>query len=155
MGKQIQIRRKLVLIAFMGISAILKSQVYNYEPIRHYNFETNPAYMASGKINMAVSATHTGSFFEKNKFYSDAAKFSIYSKQYLAGLGLVINNTHLNDSTNYSYAAIGGAYRTVLFNKIHTDISFLTLHHQMINAGCQKGRIQRVCMSTIRNISRK
>ena len=114
-----------VIAFYIMLSLKLAAQIYNYDPIRHSNFETNPSYLASDKNYVTASLVHHGAFFEKDKFYYDGLRVSFYNPKYFAGIGITLNNTHVNDSAQYSYVGIGGAYRTVLFNKIYTRIGFI------------------------------
>lgn len=114
------------LLAFiLLLSNEVKAQIYNYDPIRHNNFETNPSYLASDKYKLTASYIHHGSLYQKNKFYYDAAKASVYFQKCFTGVGITINNTYVNNAAKFTYVGLGAAYRTVLFNKIYTKIGFM------------------------------
>ncbi len=116
--------KKILLLLFILNANNLFAQVYNYDPIRHSGFETNPSYLASDKTEFSAMIKHTGSY-QTGKFYSDEINISKYNQNRFVGLGLVVNNSRINDSARYQYAGIGSAYRIILFNKIYTRIGFL------------------------------
>jgi hypothetical protein len=124
-GRALSLTGKILCLTFLLLINRLSGQIYNYEPVRHSNFETNPSYMANDKVRFNASLLHIGSAFASNKFYSDALRISVFSKKYFTGLGLTVNNTHLNDGAHYTYFGMGGAYRTVLFGKIYTKLGFM------------------------------
>jgi hypothetical protein len=103
----------------------LNAQVYNYEPVRYSNVETNPAYLASDKYRYSASALHKGGFFGKNKFLFDQVKLTAYNRRLFTGAGLILNRTQLNDSISYSYAGVGIAYRNTLFNAVRIRIGLM------------------------------
>ncbi|MCD6066966.1 MAG: hypothetical protein K0S33_1792 [Bacteroidetes bacterium] len=94
------------------------AQVYNYDPIRYTNFETNPSYLSSDKYRRTATYLHQGHLVSSGKFSCDELKISAYSRRLFTGAGLVLNHTVVNDSTQYSYIGAGLAYRTTLFDKI-------------------------------------
>lgn len=118
----------LIIKLFLSLNAA--AQIFNYDPIRHSNFETNPSFLASGKNGQMISYVHQGKSIFSNRFAYDEIKCSLYSPKHFSGVGLVINNTQLNDSISYRYIAIGGAYRNVLFNVIHARLGFLYKYNQ-------------------------
>lgn len=107
------------------IGKSVNGQIYNYDPIRYSNFETNPSYLASDKYRYTAGIVQQGIPFAASNFYQESAKLSMYSQKYFVGLGLVSSYTHVNDSINYSYVGIGGAYRNILFNTIYTKLGFM------------------------------
>lgn len=130
--KQDTMQKALYIFTFIKIvtSFSVVAQIFNYDPIRHSSFETNPSYLASDKQRQMVSYVHQGKSIFSNQFAYDEVKYSLYSTKHFSGAGLVLNNTQLNDSISYRYIAIGGAYRNVLFNVIHTRIGFLYKYNQ-------------------------
>ncbi len=114
----------------------LSGQIYNYTPIHHSNSEINPSFLASNKNRFTSSFIHQGSFYSKNKFYYDAARVTLYNSKYFTGVGLTVNNTHVNDSASYSYIGAGAAYRTILFDCVYTRIGFM---YKLINVNSPTG----------------
>jgi hypothetical protein len=114
-----------ILIALLLLTNLVAGQVYDDDPIRHNNFETNPAYLANGKSTINANFVHGGSGWPSKSFYYDACRVSFYNRNYFTGLGVTLNNTHVSDSAAYRYIGIGGAYRIVMFNKVYTKIGLL------------------------------
>jgi hypothetical protein len=111
----------LALLFFISTNA----QVYNYDPVRHSNFETNPSHLASGVFTRSISTTHHATLLSSDQFYYGSARISFYSKKLFSGAGLSLSTTRVNDSAAYSSAGIAFAYRTILFNKLYTKIGFM------------------------------
>lgn len=114
----------LILYVCM-ISKITLSQVYNYDPIRHGNFEVNPSYLASSRNKSTFSLVHNGAFFKPDNFCSDVIRHSIYNSSYFTGMGFVAGRSIYGKNHSYSYAGVAVAYRVILFNKIHTRVGLL------------------------------
>lgn len=96
----------------------IQAQVYNYEPVRLSNTETNPSYLASDKSGRLFSYQHNGSAYDPHHFYQDAIRCNYYNPSFFTGFGLVASHTHVGDSASYTTLGAGLAYRTVLFNKV-------------------------------------
>lgn len=122
--KYLPVKKLWFLIICLSV-AVSKAQVYNYDPFRYTNFETNPAFLASPKIKQAFTYQHNGTIPSGNNFYSGEFKFSRYNPGSFTGLGLLAGMLQQNDSVNYLYTGIGAAYRTILFNKIYTRIGII------------------------------
>jgi len=117
--------QNIILTVLLITVSVLNAQVYDHDPIRHSNFEINPAYMANGRATVTSNFVHRGSAWSSNKFFYDACRISFYNRNYFTGLGLTVNNTNINDSAAYRYAGIGAAYRVVMFNKIYVKAGLL------------------------------
>ena len=70
------IHTELIFLFLLVIGSSANGQIYNYDPIRHTNFEINPAYLATDKYRFTSSAIHQGNSSASTKFYQDALKFS-------------------------------------------------------------------------------
>lgn len=146
-----------ILIGFFTSSTVV-AQIFNYDPIRHSSFETNPSFLAYGKHGQMISYVHQGNTPFSNKFSYDQIKYSVYSTNHFCGAGIVLNNTQLNDSVFYRSLSIGGAYRNVLFNIIHTRIGFLYKYNQfycdgikLIDYGIIKGGAEQINPRQLQN----
>src|SRR5258708_7063752 len=115
---------RFVLLALLFFGKIY-GQIYNYDPIRHSNFETNPSYVASEKSRNCLNIVQQNALFSKDKFSNSTIRFSAYSRKYFSGFGLVLSNTHVNDSVHYNYEGLAAAYRTIFFNKVFIKLGVL------------------------------
>ena len=93
--------------------------MYNYDPLRHKNFETNPAFLATDYDNSSITAIHQRANLKPELFSYSSIKVSKYVRNAFAGIGFSINHTRYSKFSSYQHAALGGAYRTVLFDKIY------------------------------------
>jgi hypothetical protein len=116
---------KQYIILFLFIANTFCAQVYNYDPIRHSNFETNPSFLASNLYHFTSNITHHGREFSPKQFSSTAARTSIYNADYFSGMGAIAGHANLNDTSNYSFAGVGIAYRTIMFGKVSARIGIL------------------------------
>ncbi len=121
---------KIILLAIL-FSSTIHAQVYNYDPIRQNNSETNPANLALEKNKRSSGYIHQGSFFFNRRFHYDAFRLSWYNSKYNCGIGLVVNNTQVGDSIAYKYIGLGAAYRTILLNKVNARFGFMCKMHSV------------------------
>lgn len=115
----------LPFFAALFFIQLTKAQIYNYDPVRHTSFETNPAYLAASNGKYMISLQHHAALFSGPGFYTSSARFSAYSQKCFTGIGLALSHAKVNDSTRYSCAGAGAGYRTILFNKVFTRIGVL------------------------------
>jgi len=111
----------LFLFLFFSLN-FTYSQVYNYIPIHYNDFETNPSVLACELLDRRFQAIHNNSLFRHNAFALSSVKVSKYYEDIFCGLGFSLNNTIVGKQTNYNHAAISGAYRNVLLNKIYVKV---------------------------------
>ncbi|MCE3226966.1 MAG: hypothetical protein K0S32_1517 [Bacteroidetes bacterium] len=116
---------KQLILYFLFVNGFVFGQIYNYDPVRHTNFETNPSILASSLYHITANITHHGNEFSPKKLFSTSARISMYNVNYFSGVGAVAGYTNINDSANYSYAGAGIAYRTILFGKVYTRVGVL------------------------------
>jgi hypothetical protein len=109
---------QIVFIALSISAGNSFCQVYNYAPIIHNDIETNPAILASENMNDRVQFMQQNTFSEKNPFSYTSLRFSKYFKSCFSGVGLSINNTCMENNSNYKHIGIAAAYRNILFNKV-------------------------------------
>jgi hypothetical protein len=101
-------------------------QIYNYEPINHFNFETNPAILASDRFEQLVKVRHYGApLLSSNQFSETSIKASKYLNRFFTGAGISLTHTQQNDSIRYNQLAAGLAYRNVIFDKVYIKAGLL------------------------------
>lgn len=98
------------------------AQVYNFTPFSHYDRETSPSIFAARSQDNLFSATHRQNLLNEGNYYQSNFTYSKYLPGAFSGVGITLNTTKLNDSVSYNYAGIGGAYRTVVFNKVYLKV---------------------------------
>lgn len=124
----------IIVVLLISVKPIY-SQVYNYTPIIHNDIETNPAILASPKVDNRVQLIHQNSFSSINPFSFNSLRLSKYFESSFLGLGLSLNNTNLG-SFNYNHIGIGAGYRNVLFNKVYLKLGAT---YKLVNTNSPSG----------------
>ncbi len=120
--------RKKVLLFLLAVFAVyynLSSQVYNYDPIRHSNFEVNPCYLASGENYRTLQFIHHSSFSPEAPLQYSSVRYSLPDRSNFFGYGILISNTYHGNNINYTSAGIAAGYSTVLLNTINFRLGAL------------------------------
>jgi len=106
-------------------SIVACAQVYNYDPVRHHNFETNPSILASDYNNIGVSVTHHRAHLDDGFFSYSSFKTSKYLPRAFTGIGLSLNHTEISKGVSYNHISLGAAYRNVIFDAIYVKLGAL------------------------------
>lgn len=119
-------RNCVYLFCLLFFSLCLKAQVYNYEPIRNSNLETNPAALASSLYSRAFfDFTQHMALLSENRLSTSIAKLAFKLPGNVAGCGLSISHTRVNDTISYQSAAFGLGYRVIIFNSLQLRLGAL------------------------------
>lgn len=113
------------IVVYSVVLNCTSAQVYNYDPIRHTNFETNPAYLSSDKNKFVFSWLHSGFSLSNNRFYSETIRYSVYNASNYTGAGLVAGFYNYGKNQTYTYAGAGLGYRTIFFNRVYVRVGLL------------------------------
>lgn len=128
------------------------AQVYNYNPINHYDPEINPAILASYKINNQIQLGHQNSFSSKMPFSMNSLRFSKYFPSAFSGLGLSVNNTNMGNNIYYNDIGLGAGYRNVLFNAI---LLKLGATYKLVNTSAPAGSFDHYSFTPSDTIKKK
>lgn len=122
-SKYIRIQRRIVFLLFILVVSPVVGQVYNYIPIVHSDFETNPSILASSDLTInRVQLIHQNSFSASNPFSMSTLRISKYFKSSFTGIGLTLNNTNYRSNNGYNHVGLSMGYRNILFNTFFIKI---------------------------------
>lgn len=114
--------RNILLFIFLFSVISSHCQMYNYNVFNHYDFETNPSYIARGNYNANFDLSYSQQSDFKADYITSKLLISKYFKDIFSGTGIILSTNKINNNVHYNYFGLSAAYRNIIFDKAHLRI---------------------------------